>query len=369
MSRRIYRNIYRKCAVSAKLFMAPFRPTPDKHTMAGRRVTLKDIARQLGLSLPTVSRALADHPDISEDTKARVRASAQEMHYIPNFRARYLRAKNSRLLALILPEMSMFFFPSLITGISKVAQDNDYSLIVFQSDNSVVQERRLIEYCTHLSVDGVLLALSAETTDLAHLDILHDCEIPVVLLDNTIETLKYSTVTIDDQDVGHDAAAYLLDRGHTRVIGVFGDQRQRISAMRLRGFKQAHTERGVKVAETQIVRMSASEPVEAALARALDAHPDTTAIFTMTDELLMRSHYVLMSRGRKVPDEISLLAISDGLAPALLYPNVTHFRHSGMEVGERTAHILIGLIAHRSEAMMDVRIRTTLVENGTVKAR
>lgn len=337
--------------------------------MTGRRVTLKDIARQVGISLPTVSRALADHPDISEQTKARVREAAQAMRYIPNFRARYLRAKNSRLLALILPEMHMFFFPSLITGLSKVAQDNDYSLIVFQSDNSVAKERRLLEYCTHLSVDGVLLALSAETTDLSHLDMLHDCGIPVVLLDNTIETTRYSTVTINDHDVGRDAAAYLLDRGHQRIIGVFGDQRQRISAMRLRGFQQAHTDRGISLADSQIVRMSASEPVEQTLDRSIDAHPDATAVFTMTDELLMRSHYTLMRRGRQVPDDVSLLAISDGLAPALLYPNVTHFRHSGTEVGERTAHILIGLIAHRSEAMVDVRIHTPLVEHGSVRAR
>ena len=334
--------------------------------MTGRRVTLKDIARQLGLSLPTISRALAGHPDISQKTKTLVREAAQNMHYVPNFRARYMRAKNSRLLALILPEMNMFFFPSLITGISNVAQDNDYSLIVFQSDNSVEEERRLVEYCTHLSVDGVLVALSAETSDLSHLEILHDCEIPVVLLDNTIETTKYSTVTIDDFEVGRDAAAYLLDRGHRRIIGVFGDMRQRISALRLRGFKQAHAERGIAVEETQIVRKSTVDQVEAALDIALDTHHDASAVFTMTDELLMRSHCVLMRRGRRIPHDVSLMAISDGLAPAFLYPNVTHFRHSGMEVGERTAHILIGLIAHRSEAMMDVRIRTMLVEHTSV---
>ena len=334
--------------------------------MTGRRVTLKDIARQLGLSLPTVSRALAGHPDISQKTKTLVREAAQNMHYVPNLRARYMRAKNSRLLALILPEMNMFFFPSLITGISNVAQNNDYSLIVFQSHNSVNEERRLVEYCTHLSVDGVLVALSAETSDLSHLEILHDCEIPVVLLDNTIETTKYSTVTIDDFEVGRDAAAYLLDRGHRRIIGVFGDMRQRISALRLRGFRQAHTERGVAVEETQIVRKSTVDQVEAALDIALDTHPDASAVFTMTDELLMRSHCVLMRRQRRIPDDVSLMSISDGLAPAFLYPNVTHFRHSGMEVGERTAHILIGLIAHRSEAMMDVRIRTMLVEHSSV---
>lgn len=337
--------------------------------MTGRRVTLKDISRQLGLSLPTISRALAGHPDISQKTKTLVREAAQNMHYVPNFRARYMRAKNSRLLALILPEMNMFFFPSLITGISNVAQDNDYSLIVFQSHNSVDEERRLVEYCTHLSVDGVLVALSAETSDLSHLDILHDCEIPAVLLDNTIDTTKYSTVTIDDFEVGRDAAGYLLERGHRRIIGVFGDMRQRISALRLRGFRQAHTDRGIAVEETQIVRKSTVDQLEAALDLALDTHPDASAVFTMTDELLMRSHCVLMRRGKRIPDDVSLLAISDGLAPAFLYPNVTHFRHSGMEVGERTAHILIGLIAHRSEAMMDVRIRTMLVEHSSVSSK
>ncbi|HEY9228239.1 MAG TPA: LacI family DNA-binding transcriptional regulator, partial [Gemmatimonadaceae bacterium] len=99
--------------------------------MAAARVTLKDIAKTVGLSMATVSRALADHPDISGETKDRVREAAQALSYIPNYRARYLRAKHSRLIALILPEMNMFFFPSMIAGINRVVQANDYSLIVF----------------------------------------------------------------------------------------------------------------------------------------------------------------------------------------------------------------------------------------------
>ena len=149
--------------------------------MPANRVTLKDIARQIGLSAATISRALADHPDISGETKQRVRDAAQAMSYIPNYRARYLRAKHSQLIALIVPEMNMFFVPSMIAGINRVVQQNDYSLIVFQSDNSIVQERRLAEYASHLSADGVLLVLSSETSDLQHLDVLHDCGIPVAL--------------------------------------------------------------------------------------------------------------------------------------------------------------------------------------------
>jgi len=334
--------------------------------MAGNRVTLKDIAKRLGLSMPTISRALADHPDISSATKDRVREVAQALSYIPNYRARYLRAKHSRLIALIVPEMNMFFVPSMITGINRVVQQNDYSLIVFQSDNSIVQERRLVEYCTHLSADGVLLVLSSETTDLLHLDILRDCSIPVVLLDKTIETAKHTTITIDDQEAGREAATYLIEHGHTRSIGVFGDQRQRISSQRLKGFRRGHADKGIPIADTQILRLTLVDELEVQLDRAFLDHPDLTAIFTMTDELLVRTHYLLMKRGIRIPDDVSLLAISDGEAPAFLHPNVTHLRHAGIEVGERTAHILIGMIDHNSDAMMDVRIRTTLVELGSV---
>ena len=334
--------------------------------MPANRVTLKDIARQIGLSAATISRALADHPDISGETKQRVREAAQAMSYIPNYRARYLRAKHSRLIALIVPEMNMFFVPSMITGINHVVQQNDYSLIVFQSDNSIVQERRLAEYATHLSADGVLVVLSSETTDLQHLDVLHEFGIPVVLLDRTIETTKYTTITIDDEQAGREAATYLMDHGHTRMIGVFGDQRQRISSMRLQGFRRAHAERGVPLAESQVLRVTMAADLEQQLDDAFAAHPDLTAIFTMTDELLVRTHYLLSRRGVRIPEDVSLISISDGQAPSFLHPNVTHLRHSGVEVGERTAHLLIGMIEHNSDAMMDVRIRTTLVELGSV---
>ncbi|MES2178186.1 MAG: LacI family DNA-binding transcriptional regulator [Gemmatimonadota bacterium] len=337
--------------------------------MPSRRVTLKDIAKQVGLSMATVSRALADHPDISGETKERVRNAAQQLSYIPNYRARYLRAKHSRLIALIVPEMNMFFVPSMITGINRVVQANDYSLIVFQSDNSIVQERRLVEYCTHLSTDGVLLVLSSETTDLQHLDVLNECGIPVVLLDKTMETIRHTTVTIDDQEAGREATGYLIEHGHSRCIGVFSDPRQRISALRMKGFRRAHSDHGIAFAESQIVRITMISELEEKLDKAFAEHPDLTAIFTMTDELLVHTHHLVSRRGLRIPEDVSLLAISDGQAPSFLHPNVTHLRHSGIEVGERTAHILIGMIEHNSDAMMDVRIRTTLVELGSVANR
>jgi LacI family transcriptional regulator len=265
--------------------------------------------------------------------------------------------------------MNMFFVPSMIAGINRVVQQNDYSLIVFQSDNSIVQERRLVEYCTHLSTDGVLLVLSSETSDLQHVEVLHDCAIPVVLLDRTIDTSRYTTITIDDEAAGREAASYLIERGHRRCIGVFSDERQRISASRLAGFRRAHEERSLPLEETQIVRVTMIGELPELLEGAFAANPDFTAVFTMTDELLVHTHHQLMQRGARIPEDVSLLAISDGQAPAFLHPNVTHLRHSGVEEGERSAHILIGMIEHNSDSMMDVRIRTSFVELGSVATR
>src|SRR3954453_4757473 len=178
--------------------------------MPANRVTLKDIAQQTGLSTGTISRALADHPDISTETKTRVRDAAQAMSYIPNYPARYLRAKHSQLIALIVPEMNMFFVPSMIAGINRVVQQNDYSLLVFQSDNSIVQERRLAEYATHLSADGVLLVLSSEAAGLQHGDLPQEFGTPAVRLARTMETGKNTTTRIDEERAGREAATYLM---------------------------------------------------------------------------------------------------------------------------------------------------------------
>ena len=332
-----------------------------------KRTTISDLAGLLDVAPSTVSRALADHPDISPETKERVRDVAQAMNYIPNFRARYLRARHSRLVALVVTEMNMFFVPSLVSGINRALQQSDYSLLVFQSDDALVQERKLAQLCLNLSIDGVLLARSSETTDLAHLDALRKAEVPTVLLDKIIETDHYSTVAIDDVQTSRKAVGYLLDRGHRKIVGVFADGRQQISALRQRGFRQAYEERNVVWDDALIAEVPYLPDFDTVVGQALDAH-EPTALFAMSDELLVRAHHLAARRGRGIPDDLSLISISDGHAPYFLYPNVTHLRHSGTEVGEKAAHILIGLMQHAGDSVIDVRIKTELVELGSVRA-
>lgn len=331
-----------------------------------KRVTIKDLARALSVAPSTVSRALADHPDIGPATKARVREAAKTMGYIPNLRARYLRSQHSRLVALVVPEVNMFFVPSLMSGVDHVLRENDYSLLLFESEDSVVQERKLARLCLNLSVDGVLVARASETTELSHLDALADAGTPVVLLDKIIETDRHSTVAIDDRDAARRLADHLLDRGHRRVVGVFGDDRLRISTQRADGFRRAFADRSLDGGA--VVHVRHLDQFDGAVGGALDAHPDATAVFAMSDELLVRAYHAVRSRGHAIPDDVSLVAISDGRAPEFLFPAVTHLLHSGAEVGEKAAHVLVGLMRQQyTGAALAVTVRTELVERASVR--
>lgn len=333
-----------------------------------KRVTVKDLARLLSVAPSTVSRALADHPDISDETKRRVREAAETLGYIPNLRARYLRAKHSRLVALVVPEVNMFFAPSLMSGVDGVLRENDYSLLLFESNDSVVQERKLARLCLNLSVDGVLVSRSSETTELSHLDALADADVPVVLLDKILETDRHSTVAIDGYGAARRATAYLLERGHRQVVGVFADDRLRISQRRAEGFAQAFRDQRLAAPEPAAVHVRHLHEFEAQVGAALDALDEPTALFAMSDELLVRAYHHVLSRGLRVPEDVSIVAISDGHAPQFLYPRVTHLRHSGYEVGEKAAHILVGMMRqHYAGAALAVTVQTEMVEGASVR--
>ena len=330
-----------------------------------KRVTLKDIASALAVAPSTVSRALADHPDISPEMKTRVHEAAELMGYVPDLRARYLRARHSRLVALVVPEVNMFFVPSLMSGVDRVLRQNDYSLLVFESDDLVVQERKLARLCLSLSVDGVLLACSSETTDLAHLDALADADVPTVLLDKVLESDRHSAVSIDGRGAACRATDHLLARGHRRVLGVFGDDRQRISDRRAAGFRAAFSDRSLPPGP--LVHVRHLPDFDALVGEAIDAYAPT-ALFVMSDELLVRAHHAVLARGLAIPADISLVAISDGKAPAFLTPTVTHLRHAGDEVGAKAAHILIGLLERQvAGSALDVKVRTDFVEGASVR--
>ncbi|MCB0641431.1 MAG: LacI family DNA-binding transcriptional regulator [Phaeodactylibacter sp.] len=331
-----------------------------------KRTTIKDNARLTGLSVSAVSRALKDHPDISATTKARVREVAEALNYVPNPNAQSLRTQSSKLIAVILPKANTFFFPELLQGISEVVAQQGYSLLFLQSDNSLLREQELVDYCLQRFTEGVLISLSVESHGVEHLDKLRRAGIPVVLLDKVVENTWYPCVTIDDEAVTFQAVKKIIDKGHRHILGLFDDARLLMSQLRSKGFQRALDTHRLPNQPAQAVMVQKEADIEARLEIGLNQFPETTALFTMSDKLMVRAYQVLNRLGYHIPEDIGLISISDGKAPYYLHPNITHMRHSGAQVGKTATTLLFELDYNETVTAPHRFVEVELVELGSV---
>lgn len=309
-----------------------------------KRTTIKDIAQQLGINPSTVSRALKDHPDIGLALRTEIKKLANQLHYRPNHMAVYLRQRSSRLVGLIIPEVTMFFYPSVIKGIQDVLHDAGYNLIMLPSNESLEREIENIHICSENDVAGIMLAFSRYRHTSEHLSALEDIGAPVIMFDKIIDDLPYDAIVLEDFQSAYMAVKHLITTGCRIIAGIFGNPDLRITQLRLEGFRQAITDAGLEYNESY-VRFSDSSYQAEKDARALmemDIPPD--GIFAMTDEIIIGSLPAIVRSGKKIPEECSIICISDGFLPYCLYPKVTFLHHDGYEVGRLTATRMLHLI-------------------------
>jgi DNA-binding LacI/PurR family transcriptional regulator len=329
-----------------------------------KRVTIKELAKVLNLSPSTVSRALSDHPDISKATKEKVREASKMFNYSPNLRARYLRTKSSGLIALILPEYFMFFIPEMMKTISDAVGQKGYSLMVFQSDNSYIKELNIINNCNQLCVDGILLSISSGFQESNELLELNRDGAPIVLLDRTWVNEEMSSVGIDGAGVAYEAVQYLFKKGHKKIGGLFASYNHRMSERRQSGFEKACKEN-----EMQINALNIDSPndFDKQLSDFLESHKSITALFTMTDELMIKCHSGLQRLGFRIPEDMSLISISDGVLVDILTPKITHLFHSPIEIGKKSVELLFERIEDKMSETKSLKVECKLVEYESVK--
>ena len=181
------------------------------------QVTIKDIARALGISASTVSRALKDHPDISRDTKDAVNELAKKLHYKPNAVALSLKSSKTNTIGVIIPELVHYFFSSVISGIEDVAYDAGYTVMLCQSNEKY--EREIINAQALLSnrVEGALISISKETNDYNHLQNIEESGIPMVFFDRVPPGFDSDSVIIDDKKAAFNAVCHLIESGCKRI--------------------------------------------------------------------------------------------------------------------------------------------------------
>lgn len=308
--------------------------------MMTKRTTIKDLSRLLGVSPSTVSRALHDHPDIGEALKQKVRELAAALHYYPNAMASQLRQSDNKTLALIIPEITMFFFPSVIEGITQKVREHGYQLMVLQSHENLQQEVENIKTCINLRVSGIMISLCRDTQQLDHLIEAADMGISIVVFDKTVANNRFPFVGIDDKNVSRKAVSWLSFQNCTKLLGIFGHPHMSISNQRRAGFETACMQ--LLPAGSAFKSVHALNQADAARQlRALWPQFEPDGIFCMSDEVLAGVMPTLSHLTENQKGNCKVIGISDGKLPFLFNEPLHFLHHDGFQIGATTAQCLL----------------------------
>ena len=306
-------------------------------------VTLKRISEVLGLSISTVSRALKNHPDISTLTKKRVIELARFLDYEPNINAINLRAKKNRVLGLIVPSISGFFYDSFISAIEEECRANDYTLMILQSGNDPEIEKKNLVICRQNRISGLFACLSAQTVNMEAFDKFIEADIALIFFDKVPEGKSYNKVCIADEKAALLAAELLLQKNKKRILALFGDKNLSITRNRLAAFNTLIKKQGDVITYTEHCRSSDEAKDVTSQYFSKKQFPD--AVFCMSDEILIGVMKCLNKFKIKIPDQTAVIALSDGFLPKLFSPEISYIETSGYKLGKLAFANMIDCLA------------------------
>jgi len=301
------------------------------------KATLKNISKILNISISTVSRALKNHPDISEITKKKVQEAANMLEYEPNTYAISLRTDKSNLIGLIVPFISNYFYQSFIAAVEEEAKKNNYSLLVLQSADNPEAEIANLKICRANRVAAIFICISPTTTDISSFLKLAQSGTPVVFFDKVPPYEACDKVCVADEDAAIMAAEEIISKEKKRILAIFGNPFLSITQKRLASFKETFKKNNI-LSKLEIVHAESADEARQAVMESLHhatTRPDT--VFCMTDEILFGVIKAIQILKLKIPEEISLITISnDGFFPKLFEPEITYIETSGYELGKLT---------------------------------
>ncbi len=328
--------------------------------------TIIDIARKLGLSPSTVSRALNDHPDIKESTKVRVRKIAEEFNYRPNAIAQSLKKNRTNTIGVLVPEIRHDFFSSAISGIEDVAYKSGYTIIVCQSNENYEREVINANLLVRQRVAGVIASTSENTTTGKHFQDVVRAGIPVAFFDRACDGVDADSVVVDDYKSAFDAVTYLIHKGYTRIAHFAGHTTTGISQKRVQGYIDAMKRAKLEIPEGYLLHGDMHESHGYKSMEKLFASgtaPD--AVFTVNDTVAVGVYQRIKEAGLKIPDDIAVLGFSNSSITTMITPALTVIDQFPRTMGKKAATMLIEMIEGKRTKPKTFIIETKLVERGS----
>ncbi len=339
--------------------------------MEKSQVTIADIAKRLGISVSTVSRALRNHPDISKETKLKVAALAKEMDYYPNSIAQSLQKKSTKTVGVIVPEIKHDFFSSVISGIEEVASTQKYTTMVCQSNEDYEREVRNTRALMSNRVAGILISVSQNVQNTDHFKMVLKQGIPLVFFDRVYEDIGTSKVIVDDYNGAFRAVEHLIQSGFKRIAHLAGPEHLSISRDRLQGYLGALKHNNIPIDDDLIIFGGFNEKDGmAGFEKLLELNELPDAIFGVNDPVIVGAYLKIKEHGLRIPEDIGLVGFSNNPIVSYLDPPLTTIAQPGYEIGQTAMKILLEHINSTKEEFVpkEVILNTKLIVRGsTVK--
>lgn len=332
-------------------------------------ITIKDLAKELGISPSTISRALKDHPDISPETKRVVKALAEKLNYRPNLLAQGLRNSKTNTIGVIIPEFIHFFFSTIVSGIEDIAYSKGYNVILCQSAETYEREVTDTRALWNSRVDGMLVSISKETTKYDHFRELLNEGLPMVFFDRVSKELDASQVIVDDYMGAFNAVEHLISKGSKKIVHLAGPKNLEISKNRLNGYKDCLKKYNIKFDENLVVRCPEGTYEESKRFTniLLNNIKGIDGVFGCNDMAALGAILAVKEKGIKIPEQVKIIGFSDWQLSNLIEPRLSTVSQAGFEMGQAAASILIDEIEADNDNPVHIQkvISTKLIERDT----
>ncbi len=306
-----------------------------------KNINIRELARELQLSVSTVSKALRDSHEISEQTKQRVRNTAEKLNYVPNPYASSLRGRKSMNIGVVIPEVADSFFSLAINGIESVAKEKGYHVLICLTHESFANEKTILQEFQGGRVDGVLLSVTRETTGSEHVVDLVKSGVPLVFFDRVCEDVETAQVITDDYESGYKATQHLAECGCRKIAFLGISKSLSINNKRLQGYLQALSDHKMKPYKNHIRHCTNDALQNYPLVKALleqSNRPD--GIVASVEKLTTPVYMACAALKLKIPRDVKLVCFSNLDTASILNPSLTTITQPAFEIGRVAASIL-----------------------------
>lgn len=322
--------------------------------MIQKAITIKDLAEKLNISVSTVSRALKDNPEISQQTRKTVQALAKELGYKPNPIAVALKTHKSNTIGVVVPQIVSTFFATVVKKIEEIADKYGYNVLVSSSNESFEKEKKNIDIFLANRTDGIILSLSRATTSYEHIKHIQELGVPLVLFDRTTKELEVSKVVADDADAAYKIVQHLIQGGAKRIALITGPEQLSIGKNRMKGYLKAMTLNKLEINTDYIVRCEdlTVKAATEATTRLLNQKNVPDAIFGINDDMAIGAIEAIKAKGLSIPKDVAVFGFSNTKRSRYMNPSVSTINQFPEKIGETAAELLFEQILNNKHAQV-----------------